>query len=1094
MSFTLEPKELVEFVEPKSPQKLIDFGGVEEVARALKSDLINGLSTTSNQVAIDLKSNDTNVKTEPTATTTENQFAERIHYYGLNVLPPPKSKSFLDFSWEALGDRTLQILVGAAIVEIAIGIYKMKDDGPAGLIDGFAIVFAVVVVVLVTAGNDYRKQSQFRQLSEFSKGLAFTKVIRDGQTIQVKNAEILVGDVVVIDTGDILAADGIFISGSHLKIDESSLTGETNMIVKDASKDPYLLSGTKVVNGVGKMLVIGTGENSVNGRIMMTLSVEIEATPLQKKLDSLANQIGKFGLGSAVLMVVVLVIVYFAISRNSTSVIIKHMINVGISAITLVVVAIPEGLPLAVTIALAHATLRMLKDNNLVRHLSACETMGNATTICSDKTGTLTLNQMTVVKGLVFETDFTLANKKEIFESKLLSSRSEAHKKSLLNLFANSLNVNSSADETEASDGKINFVGSKTDIALLNLTKDIGYEYKKDRVNTTVLEMLPFSSENKKMTTTVKLLGNDIHESLKVDKSITGDIFIYSKGASEIVLSQCDKYIDANGELKTITEEKFEVFKNLIDDYAKQALRTIAIGFKPLTNVSEKDFIVLETEEEVVKEDRSKEGCVLLGIVGIEDPVRPEVPDAVKSCQKAGVLVRMVTGDNKVTAKSIAKQCGILTEDGVVMEGPEFRKLSQSAMDALVPNLQVLARSSPMDKQILVNCLKRIGETVAVTGDGTNDAPALKSADVGFAMGIAGTEVAKEACDIVLLDDNFASLVKAVIWGRSVYDSVRKFLQFQLTVNVTAVVVTIFTAIISTVISPDHVPNPALSAIQLLWVNLIMDTFAALALATDVPTPELLNRKPAKKSDPLINSDMWSQIIGQAVYQIVVVFVIYLKPEAIFSVPEVEKGKNLHLFRDTTVFNVFVLFQLFNEINSRSITKVLIVQLGRSVFHLNQGLGVQNWLICVAFGFGSIPVGFLLRLIPSRQPTDEEILRAAEAEVQDDVYELQRVVIKNIETENGRPLTTRERQLWSKAIRKTATQLRVVEAFKSNSRDAFQEGVIVGAQAALKARAIEDQGEDVTLERSYSRGKELWNKAGTVRRQVGVVRAFRRFR
>ncbi|KAJ3216021.1 Calcium-transporting ATPase 10, plasma membrane-type, partial [Clydaea vesicula] len=754
MSFTLEPNQLVDFVEPKSPQKLVEYGGVEKVAVALKTDLNNGLSSTSNDAVIihtdtqpHLENNDK--KSIPTAT--NNVFNERIHFYGTNTLPPPKSKSFFQFSWEAAGDRTLQILVVAAITEIAVGIYKIvKSKETAGIWDGLAIVFAVIIIILITAGNDYRKQSQFRQLNEFSRGLAQTKVIRNGHTVQIKNSDLLVGDIALIDTGDILPADGIYISGSHLKCDESSLTGESNVVAKDEVKDPFLLSGTKVVNGVGKMLIIGTGVNSINGRIMMTLTNEAEATPLQKKLDFIANQIGKFGLAAAILMVVVLVVSYFAINPRFDQIkIADDMINIIMSAITLVVVAIPEGLPLAVTMALAHATLRMLKDNNLVRHLSSCETMGNATTICSDKTGTLTLNQMAVVKGCIFNTDFTKNDRTASFDSKIFSTRSKQHKDNLLAFLSNSLNVNSSADETENEEGKINFNGSKTEIALLDFTKSLGYEYKKDRKNTEIIDLIPFSSDNKKMTTTVKLAGNKIFEAFQKDFSEFGELFIYSKGAAEIVLSTCDKFVNDQGIIQEMAPEKLKIFQLLIESYASQALRTIAFGFKPFNSSNKSnleipvnDMITLSTTDPLVysgdgfKEDPSKSGMILLGIVGIEDPVRPEVPDAVKSCQRAGVVVRMVTGDNKATARSIAKQCGILTDGGVVMEGPDFRKLSREEMDAIVPKLQVLARSSPLDKQILVNTLKSmyhningIGETVAVTGDGTNDAPALKSAD-----------------------------------------------------------------------------------------------------------------------------------------------------------------------------------------------------------------------------------------------------------------------------------------------------------------------------------------------------------------------------
>jgi len=1063
---------------------------------------------------------------------TDNYFAERRAFYGNNALPPPRSKTFIKFCWEAFQDKTLLFLIGAAAVEIAVGIYKqVMSNETAGIYDGVAIIAAVLIVVVVSAGNDYRKQGQFRSLNDYSRGLAQTKVIRDAQTVQVDNSDIMVGDVVLIDTGDVIPADGVFISGFNLKCDESSLTGETDASVKGAGHlDPFLISGTKVINGVGKMLVIGTGVNSQNGRIMINLNVEQEDTPLQEKLTELADTIAKYGVASALIMVVILIVAYFTAAPLRDKVrVAEDMINIIISAVTVIVVAVPEGLPLAVTLALAHATLRMLKDNNLVRHLSACETMGNATTICSDKTGTLTQNKMTVVRARVFSMDVTLSDIPEKFKENAL--KSSPHKEALLALLCNNINVNSSASETESSkDQKLQFIGSKTEVALLEMTRKLGYDYAESRSRAVVGELFPFSSESKKMATVIKGTTKTVAGAFPEFEMEYGEYVLYTKGASEIILEDCTKFVDNDGKIQLISEKIRSEYLSTIGSFARDALRTLCVAFKPLPSDYNPEKAVSIVEEEPATQssfafDQSCHDMILLGIFGIQDPVRPEVPVAVATCQKAGIVVRMVTGDNAETARAIAKQCGILTEGGIVIEGPDFRLLDVNAMDALVPKLQVMARSSPLDKQILVQCLKRLGETVAVTGDGTNDAPALKSADVGFSMGIAGTEVAKEASDIVLLDDNFASLVKAVIWGRSVYDSVRKFLQFQLTVNVSAVIITVITSLISTIATPSHIPQSVLSAIQLLWVNLIMDTFAALALATDNPTDSLLERKPAKKSDPLINTDMWRQIIGQAIYQIIICFILYLKSEAIFGIKIIDPRTSIDKFAGTVVFNTFVLAQLFNELNCRSISRdlnvcrgvlknrvflfiifislglqILIVEFGGDVFH-TVSLDWKSWLICGAFGFGSVPVGFLIRLVPHLKTKEQEVLETviSEQDIKNEIGDLHRIVIDSVETSKGRILSVGEKSAWLNAIQRSSSQLQSMGRLSHSTRAAFREGVLIGAQMAMAASAtpsIKSSSDDfAALEKSPSRGKELWTSAGSkVRHQVGVIDAFRRYR
>ncbi|KAI8806543.1 hypothetical protein BJ742DRAFT_680028, partial [Cladochytrium replicatum] len=985
--FELTPTQFNELVDPKSPEKLQALGGIAAVLSKLHVDAAKGLTTVNaaGQQPIDLSA--------------------RQDTYGINELPQPKEKSLLEFMWNAMKDKILIILSVAAVFEIGIGIYKTFSAGEAGeaaeaagWIDGLAIVLAIIIVVMVGSVNDYRKQAQFRKLNNFGRSLVTVKVIRDGQQVVIPAKDLVVGDVCIVEAGDVLPADGIFLDGFNVQCDESSQTGEPMSINKSHEKDPFFLSGTKVTNGVGRMITIAIGPNSMSGRSLLALEVEPDDTPLQEKLSRLADLIAKVGGAAAVIMVVLLIILYFIFRDPSWTVvdIVKDMLDVIISGVTLIVVAVPEGLPLAVTLSLAYATIRMLKDQNLVRHLMACETMGNATTICSDKTGTLTLNRMTVVAGVVSEVEFELDDIPSTFLNQAVTGRPQPdlHNK-ILELISTSLNMNSTATETTKADGSREFSGSKTEIALLQFTEKIGFPYSVSRESNKVVEIVPFSSQRKRMSTFVKTGDRtSVFESMGLPVGKDTEFILFTKGASEIILGGATRYVNSDGKVVPLDKARRAQFEESINSFASQALRTIAFGFRPV-GASEITSQNADSDSEAStangEDNRDVTDIILFGIVGIQDPLRPEVPGAVKQCQKAGVRVRMVTGDNLATARAIARGCGILTRDGVVMEGPQFRQLSPEEMDEILPRLQVLARSSPNDKQILVNALRRIGETVAVTGDGTNDAPALKAADVGFSMGIAGTEVAKEASDIVLMDDNFASLVKAVMWGRSVYDSVRKFLQFQLTVNVSAVVITLFTSVYSTVVY--KLPVPALTAIQLLWVNLIMDTFAALALATDPPTPALLNRRPSSRSESLISFDMWRMIIGQGIYQIVACLFLYLAGPSLWPAKATghqggDEGLDLHTA--AMVFNTFVMMQAFNEINARSITRdfnvfagihrnfifigiwvgtfvmqVVLIQFLGFVFKTDPaGLDGVDWAICIAFGAGSLLVGVLIRLLP----------------------------------------------------------------------------------------------------------------------------------
>lgn len=619
-------------------------------------------------------------------------------------------------------------------------------------------------------------QRQFTQLNKKTSD-RIVNVIRSGRSQEIPVTEVLVGDVMHLETGDIVPVDGIFIKGSAVKCDESSATGESDLLRKTAAADvfhklqdpnakdyekldPFIISGSKVTEGHGTFLVTAVGVNSSYGRISMSLRTEQDDTPLQKKLNVLADWIAKCGAGAALLLFVVLFIKFCAqlpSNDGSPSEKGQEFMKIFIVSVTVVVVAVPEGLPLAVTLALSFATVKMLRDNNLVRVLKACETMGNATTVCSDKTGTLTQNKMTVVAatlgkmtsfgGTEAPLDKTLKIDLDCVRIPNVSTTEfvEALSSGTKDLIVTSNVLNSTAFEGEQ-EGEKTFIGSKTEVALLTLCRDFlgAGPVQELRSSANIVQVIPFDSKYKYSAVVVKLPN--------------GTFRAFAKGASEILFEKCSSVlIGSPGEdlnPSTISSEDREMFNTIIASYAGQTLRTIASSYRDFESWPPEGAASpenpLAADFNAVHQDMT-----LIGIYGIKDPLRPSVIDALKDCRRAGVVVRMVTGDNIQTASAIASECGIYRPDegGIAMEGPDFRRLPAGELKGKVRHLQVLARSSPEDKRILVRTLKELGETVAVTGDGTNDAPALKMADIGFSMGIAGTEVAKEASSIILLDD-----------------------------------------------------------------------------------------------------------------------------------------------------------------------------------------------------------------------------------------------------------------------------------------------------------------------------------------------------
>uniref|UniRef100_A0A669DEN3 Calcium-transporting ATPase n=1 Tax=Oreochromis niloticus TaxID=8128 RepID=A0A669DEN3_ORENI len=1032
---------------------------------------------------------------------------KRKTVFGENFIPPKKPKTFLQLVWEALQDVTLIILEVAAIVSLGLSFYKPPDaerencgkaaggggdenEAEAGWIEGAAILLSVICVVLVTAFNDWSKEKQFRGLqSRIEQEQKFT-VVRGGQVIQIPVAEIVVGDIAQVKYGDLLPADGVFIQGNDLKIDESSLTGESDHVKKTLEKDPMLLSGTHVMEGSGKMVVTAVGVNSQTGIIFTLLGggeeddddeeekkKEKEEKKKQKKnwkssavdcktfyvlvlscpcqytakcvLIVIGLNIFLFSLGlvmsaiTVIILVVLFVVDTFWIQNLSwvkqcTPVYIQFFVKFFIIGVTVLVVAVPEGLPLAVTISLAYSVKKMMKDNNLVRHLDACETMGNATAICSDKTGTLTMNRMTVVQAYIAEKHY-----KKVPEPENIPS-------STLDILILGIAVNCAYTTKimppEKEGGLPRQVGNKTECALLGFSTELKRDYQAIRneiPEEKLYKVYTFNSVRKSMSTVLKMAD--------------GSYRMFSKGASEILLKKCYKILTANGEPKVFRpRDRDDMVKKVIEPMASEGLRTICLGYR--------DFPASDGEPDWDNENDILSGLTCICVVGIEDPVRPEVPDAIRKCQRAGITVRMVTGDNINTARAIATKCGILQpgDDFLCLEGKEFNRrirnekgeIEQERIDKIWPKLRVLARSSPTDKHTLVkgiidSTVAEQRQVVAVTGDGTNDGPALKKADVGFAMGIAGTDVAKEASDIILTDDNFSSIVKAVMWGRNVYDSISKFLQFQLTVNVVAVIVA-FTGACITQDSP-------LKAVQMLWVNLIMDTFASLALATEPPTEALLLRKPYGRNKPLISRTMMKNILGHGVYQLVIIFTLLFAGEKLL---DIDSGRNAPLHAPpsehyTIVFNTFVMMQLFNEINARKIhgernvfegifnnpifcsivlgtfiIQIVIVQFGGKPFSC-VALTIDQWLWCTFLGFGSLLWGQVISSIPTSRlkflktaghGTQKEEIPDEELEELEDMDE-----IDHAERE-----LRRGQILWFRGLNRIQTQIRVVKAFRSS--------------------------------------------------------------
>ena len=1143
----------------KDIQKIREYGGPEGIMQKLETDPKKGISSIEN----------------------------REKDFGSNKIFDEPVPPFCSYVKEALDDLMIKILIGAAFVQIVLGA-TFGEDPTKDWIDGLSIIAAVIVVTLVGSITNYQKEEKFHELNAIqNKGTTY-KIIRNGIPQDINSDDILVGDLINIMVGDILPADLLLIEGNGIKLDESSLTGESEALKKEIYDkcreiielnntekipSPLMLSGSNCVEGTGYAIVLAVGDYSQKGIIKRTVdnAQENNKTPLEEKLDVIAEYIGKFGMAAGITTLIALTLRYiinyftaekefekeaakkdlaYSILTNYNSLderikneakivltdpknqVAENILNIIMFCVSIIVVAIPEGLPLAVTLSLAFSIKQLMNQNNLVRKMHACETMGGANYICTDKTGTLTKNEMNVYRLLTIDkeitlpetlesenTEFNINNNKHLVDFKVR----EDHQKYFPNenywdqlKISLALNVNGQIIKFEQKDSNGDYeyceTKNKTDKAFIDFLYrfrvSISNERDKFISDNRYYKQIPFDSKRKRMSIFVR-----------------SDIFptgyrLFSKGAAEMVKTVCKNYLDpGTGEIKPIGDQERNFISDKIIKFNKQMLRSLYICYK---DISEEEYENCEKYRNSEGLSLDQFGCIFIACVGIRDCLRNGVKDAVVKCHSAGVKVVMVTGDNIITATAIAKDCNILGNDvnlenlgpRDVEEEPELtddpiryeRHILSNKPQAItgntfyvaigglicsscnldtnlcscpktqaeakqlekakkkknikikndtiknkknfveiIKNLKVMARSQPMHKYALVLGLKELNQIVAVTGDGTNDAPALSKSDVGFAM-FSGTDIAKESSDIVILNNNFSSLLIAIIYGRNIYDNIRKFLQFQLTVNFCACLLVFICACIG-----NETP---LTTIQMLWINLIMDSLGSLALATEPPYEQLLNRSPTKKEESIINGKMWKHIIIQSLFQLILLLFLYLyapffikekdfvrlvenriishcyqkmpggapKDNIIFGIsPKWSKDIKLNNFNNpelmcgiygtkldlslayneyyylnsnsahmTIVFNVFVLYTLFNQVNCRVIDdsyhifirikknglfpiitlgelflQITIVEAGASVFKCTErGLTFNQWLICIGFSLLTFVLSFIIKLIP----------------------------------------------------------------------------------------------------------------------------------
>ena len=875
---------------------------------------------------------------------TDQEVLQSREKYGANLLTPPKRPSLLKLYLEKFEDPVVRVLLIAAVFSFIISVIENE----------YAETIGIIAAILLATGIgfyfEYDANKKFDLLNAVTEE-TLVKVIRNGRIQEIPRKDVVVGDIVVLETGEEIPADGELIEAISLQVNESNLTGEPviNKTIIEADFDEeatyasnLVMRGTTVVDGHGSMKVLRVGDATEIGKVARQSTEQTtEPTPLNIQLTKLANLIGKIGFTVAGLAFLIFfikdVVLYFDFGAlngwHDWLPVLERTLKYFMMAVTLIVVAVPEGLPMSVTLSLALNMRRMLATNNLVRKMHACETMGAITVICTDKTGTLTQNLMQVHEPNFYG----------------LKDGGKLADDDISRLIAEGISANSTAFLEETGEGeKPKGVGNPTEVALLLWLNSQKRNYLELREGARVLDQLTFSTERKFMATLVK-------------SPLIGKKVLYIKGAPEIVLGKCKEVI-LDGRRVDSMEYRSTVEAQLLG-YQNMAMRTLGFAFRLVEDNEPDDCVALVSENNLN----------FLGVVAISDPIRPDVPAAVAKCQSAGIGIKIVTGDTPGTATEIARQIGLWKPEDTErnrITGVAFAELSDEEALDRVMDLKIMSRARPTDKQRLVQLLQQKGAVVAVTGDGTNDAPALNHAQVGLSMG-TGTSVAKEASDITLLDDSFNSIGTAVMWGRSLYKNIQRFIVFQLTINFVALLIVLLGSIVGT-----ELP---LTVTQMLWVNLIMDTFAALALASIPPSESVMNDKPRRSTDFIISKAMQHNIFGVGTLFLVVLMAM------IYYFTNADGGMTVQ--RLTIFFTFFVMLQFWNLFNARvfgttdsafkGLTKsygmelivlailggqFLIVQFGGAVFR-TEPLDWQTWLIIIGSSSLVLWIGELIRLV-----------------------------------------------------------------------------------------------------------------------------------